>query len=106
MVRIRYLNNAAEQDQRSIKPRVGPMLGFESFAPACSAIAGIDGLCHAAHFATDPAGRPVMDLPRNGPWTLGHLGRDPVAKMNERARLGPSLGPYQKIGSATGNRGA
>lgn len=42
MVRIKYLNNLVEQDHRSIKRRVRPMLGFKSFKSAASTIAGIE----------------------------------------------------------------
>ncbi|WGF88096.1 IS6 family transposase [Marinivivus vitaminiproducens] len=42
MVRIKYLNNRVEQDHRSIKRRIRPMLGFKSFASASSTLAGIE----------------------------------------------------------------
>lgn len=41
MVRIKDLNNIVEQDHRSIKKRVRPMLGFKSFASASAALGGI-----------------------------------------------------------------
>jgi transposase-like protein len=40
-VRIKYLNNMVEQDHRTIKRRIRPMLGFKSFASAASTLAGI-----------------------------------------------------------------
>ncbi len=42
MVRIKYLNNIVEQDHRTIKRRIRSMLGFKSFAPAASTLAGIE----------------------------------------------------------------
>ena len=42
IVRIKYLNNLVEQDHRSIKRQVRPMLGFKSFKSAASTIAGIE----------------------------------------------------------------
>ena len=37
-----YLNNIVEQDHRGIKSRTGPMLGFQLFNNAATAIAGIE----------------------------------------------------------------
>ena len=37
-----YLNNLVEQDHRSIEARTRPMLGFQTFASAATAIAGIE----------------------------------------------------------------
>jgi putative transposase len=63
MVRIKYLNNMVEQDQRSIKRRIRPMPGFKSFASASATLEGIEvtnmirkgqltpGLCPFAQFA-------------------------------------------------------
>jgi putative transposase len=42
---IKYLNNIVEQDHRSIKRIVKPMLGFKSFHSASATLAGIE-LCH------------------------------------------------------------
>lgn len=42
MVRIKYLNNMIEQDHRSIKKRIRPMLGFKSFASASATPEGIE----------------------------------------------------------------
>jgi transposase-like protein len=39
---IKYLNNIVEQDHRSVKRVVRPMLGFKSFRSAASTIAGIE----------------------------------------------------------------
>ena len=38
----KYLNNLIEQDHRSIKLRLGPMLGFKKFWKAATTIAGIE----------------------------------------------------------------
>jgi transposase-like protein len=38
----KYLNNLIEQDHRSIKLRLGPMLGFKHFQRAATTIAGIE----------------------------------------------------------------
>ena len=63
MVRIKYLNNMIEQDHRTIKKRIRPMLGFKSFVSASATIEGIEvanmirkgqitpGLCPFAQFA-------------------------------------------------------
>lgn len=63
MVRIKYLNNIVEQDHRTIKKRIRPMLGFKSFASASATLEGIEvanmirkgqmtpGLCPFAKFA-------------------------------------------------------
>jgi transposase-like protein len=39
---VNYLNNLMEQDHRSIKLRLGPMLGFKNFRRAATTIAGIE----------------------------------------------------------------
>lgn len=63
MVRIKYLNNMVEQDHRTIKKRIRPMLGFKSFISASATLEGIEvanmirkgqmtsGLCPFAQFA-------------------------------------------------------
>jgi transposase-like protein len=38
----KYLNNLIEQDDRGVKSRLGPMLGFKQFETAAITIAGID----------------------------------------------------------------
>jgi transposase-like protein len=38
----KHLNNIVEQDHRGIKSRTGPMLGFQLFTNAATAIAGIE----------------------------------------------------------------
>ncbi|MFC3461479.1 IS6 family transposase [Massilia haematophila] len=38
----KYLNNLIEQDHRNVKSRLGPMLGFKSFACAPTTIRGIE----------------------------------------------------------------
>lgn len=38
----KYLNNLVEQDHRSVKRRIRPMLGFKSFRCAARLIAGIE----------------------------------------------------------------
>jgi len=64
MVRIKYLNNMVEQDHRTIKKRVRPMLGFKSFVSAAATLEGIEvanmirkgqftpGLCPFVQFAS------------------------------------------------------
>jgi transposase, IS6 family len=39
---IKYLNNIVEQDHRSIKRIVRPMLGFQSFHTAIKTLKGIE----------------------------------------------------------------
>ena len=39
---LQILNNVVEQDHRGIKSRTGPMLGFQLFNNAATAIAGIE----------------------------------------------------------------
>lgn len=63
MVRIKYLNNMVEQDHRTMKKRIRPMLGFKSFASASATLDGIEvanmirkgqlmpGICPFAQFA-------------------------------------------------------
>tara|TARA_R110002012_G_C11590360_1_gene606174 strand:+ start:494 stop:1174 length:681 start_codon:yes stop_codon:yes gene_type:complete len=63
MVRIKYLNNIVEQDHRTIKKRIRPMLGFKSFVSASATLEGIEvanmirkgqlttGFCPFAQFA-------------------------------------------------------
>ena len=55
----KYLNNLIEQDHRSIKLRLGPMLGFKRFRRAATTIAGIE-LMHRirkGQFETRPTSR-------------------------------------------------
>ena len=54
----KYLNNRIEQDHRSIKLRLGPMLGFKHFWRATTTIAGIE----------------LMHRIRKGQFKLGRLG--------------------------------
>jgi putative transposase len=42
LVRIKYLNIIVEQDDRTIKKRNRPMLGFKSFVSASATLEGID----------------------------------------------------------------
>ncbi|MGV8952234.1 MAG: IS6 family transposase [Cypionkella sp.] len=63
LVRIKYLNNMVEQDHRTIKKRIRPMLGFKSFASASATLEDIEvanmirkgqltpGICPFAQFA-------------------------------------------------------
>jgi putative transposase len=63
MVRLTYPNNKVDQDHRTIKKRVRPMLGFKSFASASATLDGIEvanmirkgqlapGLCPFVQFA-------------------------------------------------------
>ena len=41
---IKYLNNIIEQDHRSIKRIVNPMLGFQSFSSANKTLKGIEAM--------------------------------------------------------------
>ncbi len=41
---IKYLNNIIEQDHRSIKRIVNPMLGFQSFRSASKTLKGIEAM--------------------------------------------------------------
>lgn len=64
MVRIKYLNNMVEQDHRTIKRRIRPMLGLKSFANASATLEVIQvanmirkgkltpGICPFAQFTT------------------------------------------------------
>ena len=54
----KYLNNLIEQDHRSIKLRLGPMLGFKHFRQAATTIAGVE----------------LMHRIRKGQFKLGKLG--------------------------------
>ena len=38
----KYLNNLIEQDHRTVKQRIAPMLGFKRFKTAAITIAGIE----------------------------------------------------------------
>lgn len=42
MVRIKYLNNIVEQDHRTIKKRIRPILGFKSFVSDSATLEGIE----------------------------------------------------------------
>ncbi|WP_245267484.1 MULTISPECIES: IS6 family transposase [unclassified Methylosinus] len=54
----KYLNNLIEQDHRSIKLRLGPMLGFKRFRHAAITIAGVE----------------IMHRIRNGQFALSKFG--------------------------------
>ena len=41
---VRYLNNIIEQDHRSIKRIIAPMLGFQSFRSANKTLKGIEAM--------------------------------------------------------------
>ena len=41
---IKYLNNIIEQDHRSIKRIVNPMLGFQSFRSASKTLKGVEAM--------------------------------------------------------------
>lgn len=63
MARIKYLNNMVEQDHRTIKKRIRPILGFKFFVSTSATLEGIEvanmirigqmtpGLCPFAQFA-------------------------------------------------------
>jgi transposase-like protein len=56
----KYLNNLIEQDHRSVKLRLGPMLGFKRFRNASITISGIE----------------LMHRIRKGQFNLGKLRTD------------------------------
>ena len=56
----KYLNNVIEQDHRSVKLRLGPMLGFKRFRNASITISGIE----------------LMHRIRKGQFNLGKLRTD------------------------------
>lgn len=78
MIRIKYLKNMVEQDHRTIKKRVRPMLGFKSHASAASTLESIEvstmirkgqltpGLCPSAQFA-DLASKTITQRPLANP---------------------------------------
>jgi len=41
---VKYVNNIVEQDHRSIKRIVNPMLGFQSFRSASKTLKGIEAM--------------------------------------------------------------
>ena len=41
---VKYLNNIIEQDHRSIKRIIAPMLGFQSFRSASKTLKGIEAM--------------------------------------------------------------
>ena len=41
---VKYLNNIVEQDYRSIKRIIAPMLGFQSFRSASKTLKGIEAM--------------------------------------------------------------
>jgi transposase-like protein len=67
----KYLNNLIEQDHRSVKLRLGPMLGLKHFRQAATTIAGIE-LVHRI---------------RKGQFKLGRLG----AKGNTAPKIGNAV---------------
>ncbi len=42
--RVKYLNNIVEQDHRSVKRIITPMLGFQSFRSASKTLKGIEAM--------------------------------------------------------------
>ena len=42
IIQVKYLNNIVEQDHRSIKRIIAPMLGFQSFRSANKTLKGIE----------------------------------------------------------------
>jgi len=57
----KYLNNLIEQDHRSVKLRIGPMLGFKRFRTAAVIIAGIE-LLRRIHKGQLNLGRLVLKI--------------------------------------------
>jgi transposase-like protein len=56
------LNNLFEQDRRSNKPRLGPMLGFKHFRRAATTIAGIELLHWTRKGQFKPGDRHVKNV--------------------------------------------
>ena len=80
----KYLNNLIEQDHRSIKLRLGPMLGFKRFRRAATTIAGIE----------------LMHRIRKGQFKLGAAA---VPTTNLESRMAPHASPVRpwRIGRCT-----
>jgi transposase, IS6 family len=66
--RSRWLNNPVEQDHRRIKPRTGPMLGFQSFWTTRRTLAGVEAMAMLAKGQVRTV--PVNDMPAQ--WTFVH----------------------------------
>jgi IS6 family transposase len=58
---IKYLNNIVEQDHRSIKRIVRPMLGFQSFYTAIKTLKGIEIMNMLKNGQVDTLKRCVLD---------------------------------------------
>ena len=58
---IKYLNNIVEQDHRSIKRIVRPMLGFQSFHTATKTLKGIEIMHMIRKGQIDNLNRCVLD---------------------------------------------
>jgi len=58
---IKYLNNIIEQDHRSIKRIVNPMLGFQSFQSANKTLKGIEAMNMIKKGQVDTLNRCVLD---------------------------------------------
>ena len=82
----KYLNNLIEQDHRSIKLRLGPMLGFKRFRRAATTIAGIE-LMHRirkGQFKLGSFASKTKPLPRFG---MQFSPRDPASSSRAPAWL-------------------
>jgi len=58
---IKYLNNIVEQDHRSIKRIIRPMLGFQSFCTAIMTLKGIEIMHMIRKGQIDTLNRCVLD---------------------------------------------
>jgi len=105
LVRIKYLNNMIEQDHRTIKKRIRPMLGFKSFASASATLEGIEvanmirkgqmrsGLCPFAQFAALAVNRRAKltpyRRPKLTPLVVSRSGPEPTELITEWRRVRP-----------------
>jgi putative transposase len=64
ILQVKYLNNIVEQDHRSIKRQVRPMLGFKSFRSAAVTLAGIQlmHMIRKGHLRTAGQLRPAQQF--------------------------------------------
>ena len=82
----KYLNNLIEQDHRSIKLRLGPMLGFKKFRRAATTIAGIE----------------LMHRIRKGQFKLGKLGHHSKSALQPLLNQRPAWGAPGARGTGGG----
>jgi putative transposase len=68
---VKYLNNIVEQDHRAIKRLTRPMLGFESFWSAATALAGIELMHMIARSPTNSTGATTTTTRTSEPSGIG-----------------------------------